>query len=97
MSKVSKAEMTDLRDAYKFRCKVKYYAILFAYICDFSVKTYLCYKVGGIYVAYMGATIDFIAKIFLLKNIKFRKRGVFDNVQSKRTKGKSKILLGNME
>ena len=88
MRQVSKAELADLKSAYKFRCKAKYYSLLFAYVCDFSVKIYLCYMVGGIYVAYLGATIDFIAKIFLLRNIKFRKRGVFDNVSFKRNNRK---------
>lgn len=61
------------KEAYRLQCKCKYYGILLAYLCDFLVKIYLCYKVGGLAVVFGGIIVDFTAKWYMLRNMKFRK------------------------
>ena len=71
--RLTKGELVELKKAYRQKCKVKYYFILFAYLCDLAVKVYLCYKVGGFNIAIAGALIDFVAKWFMLKTMKMRR------------------------
>ena len=72
---LSKAKLKELKADHKFRCKCKYYGMLSAYFIDFSVKSYLLYMVGGVYVAYGGALVDLLAKIVHIRNTKCRGKG----------------------
>jgi len=76
----------ELKDAYKLQCRIRYYSMLTAYFIDFSVKVYLLYMVGGVYAAYAGALIDFVAKWMHLKQTKFRKKGFYQKKKNRRKK-----------
>jgi hypothetical protein len=77
-NRTKKQILKELRKEYTFRCKLRYFVLLGAYFCDFSVKIYLLYMVAGIYIAYVGALIDFMAKWAHLRETKFRKKGFYE-------------------
>ena len=82
---------TKTQKAYRRRCKRIYYLILFAYLYDFCNKFYLVtlpwlikYHILPRHlivcvtpIAITGVFIDFIAKWYMLKNMKMRKRGYY--------------------
>ena len=75
---------------YKVYCKLRYYIILFSYIFQYLVTLLLCnltipweYVVFKIHIpikllSIFAMTVYLIAKWYLLKNTKFRKRDFFN-------------------
>lgn len=77
------------KNRYKRYCKIRYYSILFAYIYESLVKLLLCvltirwtFIAFGVHIplrllAITGLVLYLIAKVYLLKNTKFRKRNFY--------------------
>lgn len=80
--------MTKRQKIFRRRCKRIYWLILLAYFYDFCNKIYLVtlpwlikYEIVPYYliawitpIAITGVFADFIAKVYMLKNMKMRKR-----------------------
>ena len=85
-----KKPSTVEQNKYKRYCKIRYYAILFAYIYEFLVKLLLCsLTIQWTFIAFeihipikilaiTGIVLYLIAKWYLLRNTKFRKKGFYD-------------------
>ena len=71
--RLSKEDLKEMHNAYVMQCRITFFLLLFAYMCDFAVKIYLIFKVGGLPLAFVGAIIDLLAKAYHLRNTKFRK------------------------
>lgn len=89
LHKLLKKEKEKEQSKYKIYCKLRYYVILFAYVFQYLVTLLLCcltipwdFVIFNIHfpvklLSICAMTTYLIAKWYLLKNTKFRKKGFY--------------------